>query len=107
MSLTADAVTLTRMQLSATKDTSARKNIKSRPTSVRDFTDEIESENDKWQIMTDQHEAHKTQIYALANYDNQLYSGSAKSLKVWDLQQMREISSIHQDISIIKSIKVC
>jgi len=43
----------------------------------------------------------------LANYDNQLYSGSAKYLKVWDLQQMREINSIHQDISIIKSIKVC
>jgi hypothetical protein len=54
MSLTADAVTLTRMQLSVSKDTSsARKNIRSRPASVRDFTDELEQESDKWQIMTD------------------------------------------------------
>jgi len=53
--------------------------------------------------MNDKLDAHKTQVYSLANLDHTLYSGSNKSLKMWDIDTMKAVTEI-VDVSIVKSI---
>jgi hypothetical protein len=64
---------------------SSAKKVNTRSGSVRQAEDPQSFENDKWRIMNDVLDAHKSQVFALASYDTQLYSGANKSIKFWDL----------------------
>lgn len=42
----------------------------------------------------------------MANLDHTLYSGSNKSLKIWDLNEMKLVSELSENIGLIKSIAI-
>lgn len=41
-----------------------------------------------WELTSDKHDAHKSQVYAMISVNNQLYSAAARSLRIWDLDTM-------------------
>lgn len=64
-------------------------------------------EDDKnWKVIVNKEMAHNNGIYAVASVGNQLYSASNKSLKIWDLDGMTQISDIGAHKGAIKSVTV-
>ena len=64
-------------------------------------------EDDKnWKVVVNKEMAHNNGIYAVASVGNQLYSASNKSLKIWDLDGMTQISDIGAHKGAIKSVTV-
>jgi len=58
-----------------------------------------------WFKMSQEKEkAHTSQILAIASTRNQLYSSSNKSLKIWDLENMKCISDINAGNGFIRAI---
>lgn len=80
----------------------------SRPNSqLMEYSEESFPDTQNWTITCDKLDAHKNQVFAMANLDHQLYSGSNKSLKIWDLNEMKLVSELSENIGLIKSISVC
>ena len=57
-----------------------------------------------WEMIFDQQEAHKSQIYCLTSVGNQLYSTANRSLKIWDLETMKITSDLQDKIGIVKAL---
>ena len=57
--------------------------------------------------MHDNFDAHKSPVYSLASHDQNLYSSANKSIKIWDLNNMRLISEISESLGQVKAIKIC
>lgn len=72
-----------------------------------EFSNKVANEDDKnWKVVVSKEQAHMNGIYAIASVGNQLYTASNKSLKIWDLENMSQISDIAAHKGAIKSVTV-
>ena len=80
----------------------------SRPNSqLMEYSEESFPDTQNWTIKYDKLDAHKNPVFAMANLDHTLYSGSNKSLKIWDLNEMKLVSELSENLGLIKSIVIC
>ena len=52
----------------------------------------------------DKAKAHVSPVNAMTSVGNQLYSAAARSLKIWDVSQMKLLSDLSDRIGVIKAI---
>ena len=55
-------------------------------------------------MVHDNHDAHKSVVYAMTSVGNQLYSAAARSLRIWDVGTMKLLSDLAEKIGVIKAI---
>ena len=64
-----------------------------------------EAQQSDWSVMVDKPEAHKSEVNAMATFGNNLYTSSAKSLKIWEIDSMSCISEL-TEVSSVRAIKI-
>ena len=55
--------------------------------------------------MVDKAEAHKSKVEAMATFGNNLYTSSAKSLKIWEVDSMNCVSTL-TEVSTVRAIRI-
>lgn len=68
--------------------------------------EEITEDQLQWNCDLMVENAHNAPIYSIVSFENQLYTSSKKSLKIWDMDTMTCISDIAAHSGIIKSLCV-